>query len=87
MPLNGSNGAAPGRSQLPMLRELANVGKRAGSRIVLVTGNVAELAWLPAPVPSKLQVSPPSGPDPAIGSRFPSSSVDCPPATYTYAPR
>ena len=88
VPLNGSNGAAPGRSQLPMLRESANVGKRAGSRIVLVTGNVAELAWLPAPVPSKLQVSPPSGPTSVpSASRLPVLVVDCPPADVHVRPQ
>ena len=81
VPLNGSNGAAPGRSQLPTLCELANVGKRAGSRIVLVTGKVAENSWLAAPVLSKLQLRPPSGPEPVIGSRFPFASVDWPPST------
>ena len=40
-PSCGANGAAPGRVQVPSRRDDANVGYVAGSRIELVTTNVA----------------------------------------------
>jgi hypothetical protein len=52
VPLNGLNGAAPGRSQSATLREDANCGNCAGGSTDDVTTNVAEWSWLPAPVSS-----------------------------------